>query len=66
MTGEIAKLKSQSAVGNIYVTAAGNDFYESQDYCGGDAEIAYLGNSNFNQFKVPPEMIVVAVLMEKT
>ena len=60
MPGEIAKLKSESSAGNIFVTAAGNDFYESQDYCGGDAEISYLGNSNFNQFKVPPEMIVVA------
>ena len=60
--GEKEQVRKQSNNGHVYLTAAGNDFYSSQDACEGDSEIFYLGNSNFNQFKTYPEMIVVAAV----
>ena len=56
---ELKILKSQTNEGNIYVTAAGNDFISTRDKCGGSEEDSYLGNSFLNEFKNLPEMIVV-------
>jgi subtilisin-like proprotein convertase family protein len=50
-----------SAISNnhIYVTAAGNDFVDSQDQCGGDEYTPFLGNANYDQVKTFPYLIVV-------
>ena len=57
---ELKILKSQTLDGNIYVTAAGNDFISTRDKCGGNEQDSYLGNSFLNEFKNLPEMIVVS------
>ena len=59
---EIRLIKSLSIVGNIYVTAAGNDFVSTRDLCGGSEEDSYLGNSYLNEFKNLPEIFVISAI----
>jgi subtilisin-like proprotein convertase family protein len=44
---------------HIYVTSAGNNFASYKSDCGG-GQIYYFGNSNFDQTKADPYLIVVA------
>ena len=54
------KLRSGSVGHNhIYVTAAGNDFSDSSENCGGNPNVKYYGNANFDQAKTYPYQIVV-------
>jgi subtilisin-like proprotein convertase family protein len=45
--------------GHIYVTAAGNDYVDTLDSCGGNPSSIFLGNANLDQIKTYPSMIVV-------
>ena len=59
---EVNQIRTQSMKGHIYVTAAGNDFVEGQDLCGGDKDHKFLGNAIYNEFKNFPEVFVVGAV----
>ena len=44
---------------HVYVTSAGNDYIGRLDSCGGSASTNYFGNSNLDQIKSYPYIIVV-------
>lgn len=56
-----AMMLRSGVVGNdhVYITSAGNDFAGTLDSCGGSSSTIYYGNSNFDQIKSYPYIIVV-------
>lgn len=56
-----AMLLRNGVVGSdhVYVTSAGNDYVGTLDACGGSGATSYFGNSNLDQIKSYPYVIVV-------